>query len=94
MMKQNQSFGKSLKQSKFRSYIVGYLDIVVKGLILLFFIGLPLYYVIISWIGLNFWIFFLFYTLCIFLLSPYLKWLNFGNYFLEYFEKWVKKIKK
>lgn len=95
MMKQNQSLRRSQKQGKnFRLYLAGYLDIVAKGLILLFFIGVPLYYVIVSWVGLSFWIFFLLYTLCIFLLSPVLKKFTFGNFFLEYFEKWGKKIEK
>lgn len=94
MMKKNQPFGKSQKQSKFRIYLAGYLDIVAKGIILLLFVGVPLYYVVVSWLGLHFLIFFLFYTLVVFSLSSLLKKFTFGNYFLEYFEKWEKKIQK
>lgn len=95
MMKKNQPFGKSQKRDKnFRWYLAGYLDIVAKGFILLFFLGVPLYYVVVSWWGLHFLVFFLLYTFCIFLLSPVLKKFTFGDFFLEYFEKWGKKIEK
>ncbi len=94
MMKQSQPFGKNQKQGKFRMFLAGYLDLVAKGVILLFFMGLPLYLLFVTYLGLHFLIFFLIYTLCIFAISPYLKKFEFGTFFLEYFERWGKKIEK
>jgi hypothetical protein len=76
-----------------RRFIVGYLDLVAKGILLLLFIGLPVYYIVVKWLGLHPVIFLFVYMLIVFVLSKYIQRVTFGNYFLETFEKWVKERK-
>lgn len=96
MMTKNQLLEKSPKQNKFNFglFLRGYLNVLVNGVVMLFVIGLPLYFILVSWIGLNFWIFFVIYLFCAYLVSPYMSRFRFGDYLLGYFEKWEKNMKK
>ncbi len=90
-MKKNPLLKENQKQNRTRRWIVGYLDLVSTGILLLFFIGIPVYYVLVSWLGLHFLIFFAVYVMIVYAVSPFIRKIKFGEYFLEAFEKWERK---
>jgi hypothetical protein len=94
MMRQNPLLKENQKQSRTRRFIVGYLDLVAKGMVLLIVLGLPLYYVIVRLLGLHTLIFLFAYMFVVFALNKYIQKIKFGDYFLESFEKWERKKKK
>lgn len=91
MTKKNPLLPKVQKQSKFKKFWAGYLDVVIKGIILLFFLAIPIYFVLVSWLGLHFLIFFIVYVMIVYLLTPIINKVDIGNKALSYYEGWGKK---
>lgn len=91
MTKKNPLLPKGQKQNKFKRFWAGYLDIVVKGIILLFFLAIPIYFVLVTWLGLHFLIFFVIYVFLVYLLTPFINKFQIGDKILSYYQTWEKK---
>ena len=86
----NQQKEKNQKLSKFEragNFITLYINVIVQSIILILFIGVPLYYLVVKMFGWHIIIFLLIYIFLTLLISPLSSKIKLGDYFM----KWVKK---
>lgn len=86
----NQQKEKNQKLSKFErvgNFITLYINVIVQSIILILFIGIPLYYLVVKTLGWHIIIFLLIYIFFTLLISPLSSKIKLGDYFM----KWLKK---